>query len=180
MNTPRRGGSRTALTTPRRRNTLRLPTWDYAEHGYYFVTIVAQHRELLFDDSALRGIVDGSWRWLAQNYDHVELDEYVVMPNYLHGIVILRRDVVPGRSRTAPTPKPLGRLIGAFKTVSRKAINELRKTPGATVWQRNCHDRIVRDDRELDAVRQYIRDNPAKWELDPENPGRSSGLAPPP
>jgi hypothetical protein len=60
--------------------------------------------------------------------------------------------------------------VGAFKTVSTKAINLARGTPGRTVWQRNFHDRIVRDDRELDAIRQYIRDNPAKWDLDPEKP----------
>jgi len=164
---PRRGGSRTARTTPRRRNTLRLSTWDYADDGYYFVTLVTNGRELLFEEQRLRSIVESSWQWLSENFEHVELDEYVVMPNHLHGIIVLCRDVVPGRSRTAPTLKPLGRLVGAFKTVSTKAVNELCGTPGAIVWQRNFYDRIIRNDQELDAARRYVRENPAKWDLDP-------------
>ncbi len=165
-----RGGSRTALTAPRRGNTLRLSTWDYANHGFYFVTIVTRGRELLFEDLETVSIVDSSWLWLSENFGHVALDEYVIMPNHLHGIIALSSDVVPGRSRTAPTAKPLGRLIGAFKTVSTKAVNELRGTPGSIVWQRNFYDRVIRHDRELDAARRYVRENPAKWGLDPNNP----------
>jgi len=86
---PRRGGSRTARTTPRRRNTLRLSTWDYADDGYYFVTLVTSGRELLFGEQRLRSIVESSWQWLSENFEHVELDEYVVMPNHLHGIIVL-------------------------------------------------------------------------------------------
>jgi putative transposase len=65
--------------------------------------------------------------------------------------------------------KPVGRLIGAFKTVSAKHINLLRNTPGATVWQRNFWERIVRDAVEIDRVRAYIRDNPANWAADELN-----------
>jgi putative transposase len=98
------------------------------------------------------------------------------MPNHLNGIIIilgntnnpisLRR----GGSRTAPTcnfnRKSLGRLIGAFKTVSTKRINQIRGTPGTRIWQRSFYDCIVRNDEELLRIRKYIMDNPLKWELD--------------
>ncbi|WP_201764193.1 transposase [Desulfococcus multivorans] len=71
-------------------------------------------------------------------------------------------------SRTAPTGKrkPIGRLIGAFKTVSTKRINELRHTPGTKLWQRNYWEHIIRDESELNHIRDYIRNNPAQWEMD--------------
>lgn len=81
-------------------------------------------------------------------------------------------------SRTAPTVtrKPIGRIIGAFKTVSTKRINELRGTPGAPVWQRNYYEHIIRDEESLHRIREYIVNNPMQWELDRENSkGRPGG-----
>jgi putative transposase len=65
--------------------------------------------------------------------------------------------------------KPVGRLIGAFKTVSTKRINQLRNTPGAAVWQRNFWEHVVRDDAEMDRIRDYIRNNAANWAADELN-----------
>ena len=83
-----------------------------------------------------------------------------------------------GGSRTAPTMqtdptakrKPIGRLIGAFKTVSAKRINEMRNTPGMPVWQRNYYEHIIRDESSLNRIRKYILDNPLRWAMDRENP----------
>ena len=79
-----------------------------------------------------------------------------------------------GGSRTAPTAfpsrKPIGRLIGAFKTVSTKRVNESRKTPGAQLWQRNYYEHVIRNDDELNSIRQYIMENPIRWDTDRENP----------
>jgi REP element-mobilizing transposase RayT len=72
--------------------------------------------------------------------------------------------------------KPLGGLIGAFKTVSTKLINRARGTPGVAVWQRNYYEHILRDDRELDSARAYIANNPLQWELDRENPLNKGNL----
>jgi REP element-mobilizing transposase RayT len=89
-------------------------------------------------------------------------------------------DAVVGRggSRTAPTApaKPLGRLIGAFKTVSTKAVNGLRETPGAPLWQRDFYDHIVRDARDLDRIRAYIDGNPGRWADDADNPARPAAI----
>ena len=88
------------------------------------------------------------------------------MPNHLHGIIIITD------TSTDIKRKPLGRLVGAFKTVSAKKINQLRQTPGCPVWQRDFYDRINRSDRSLEITRQYIVDNPLKWHEDNENPDR--------
>lgn len=195
----RRGGSRTAPTgtasagsTPiekRQRRSIRLKGYDYSQAGAYFVTVVAQGRECLFGNEEEGGLrltehgksVETAWQWLAEQYRYVNLDEWVVMPNHLHGILIIHDDgeecgVGGGGSRTAPTGlvkrKPLGRLLGAFKTVSSKQINLMRNTPGALVWQRNYYEHVIRDETDLNRVREYIATNPARWAEDDENPGR--------
>ena len=161
------------------RRSLRLAGWDYSSNGAYFVTVSTWDRHNLFGE-VIEGnmnlndtghLVAGLWQWLAQQYPHVLLDEWCVMPNHLHGILVLsgdEHDSGRGGSRTAPTPKrkPVGRLIGAFKTVSAKQINLRRQTPGARVWQRDFWEHIVRDDAEMDRIRLYIKRNPANWEED--------------
>jgi REP element-mobilizing transposase RayT len=119
----------------------------------------------------LRAVAEETWLWLADRYQYLDLDAFVVMPNHIHGIVVINHDC-RGGSRTAPTttlPKPLGRLIGAFKTVSAKRINEIRGTPGFPVWQRNHYEHIIRNEREFAEIRRYILDNPLRWDDDPEN-----------
>jgi REP element-mobilizing transposase RayT len=176
---------------PRRRyrKHIRLPGYDYASPGYYFVTLVTAGRGLLFDDIPFRDAVVNSWLWLAERYPYVRLDYFVVMPNHLHGIIALRDDVArsdgsgsggtgSGGSRGAHGNKPLGQIIGAFKTVSTKEINKIRSTPGAGVWQLNFYERVIRNEREFDAIRLYILDNPAKWAQDPHNPECGEGTEP--
>ena len=116
-------------------------------------------------------LVAKAWEWLAVQYTYVLLDEYVVMPNHLHGLIAIT-DHGRGGSRTAPTSgrKPLGRLIGAFKTVSSKRINLACNTLGQPVWQRNYYEHVVRNDDSLTRIRRYILDNPARWSVDRENP----------
>ena len=117
-------------------------------------------------------IVADAWEWLAVQYAHVELDTSVVMPNHLHGIVVIRDDVRRGVSRNAPTVgrKPLGRLIGVFKTVSTKRVNQLQSTPGAPLWQRDFYEHVIRDEGDLQGIRGYIQANPALWDDDENNP----------
>ncbi len=108
------------------------------------------------------------WEWLARKYLHVFLDEWIVMPNHLHGIIEIRDGM--GGSQTAPTKrKPLGGLVGAFKTVSTDQFNQMRGTPGAQLWQRDFYDHIVRNEDELNKIREYIRTNPLRWGFDPDD-----------
>ncbi len=170
------------------RRSIRLKGYDYSQPGAYFVTICTQNREPVLGEivegemilNEYGQVVARCWMWLAKQYPHVELDEWVVMPNHAHCIVILSgrggsrkggSSSRKGGSRTAPT-KPLGRLVGAFKTVSTKRINQIRNTPGAPVWQRNYYEHIIRDEDELNLIRQYILDNPVQWEMDENNPNR--------
>ena len=118
--------------------------------------------------SAFGEIVEESWRWLASQNVHVTLDEWRVMPNHVHGILVLTTAVAPGETRGAAGTddsfrKPLGRLVGAFKTRSTNRVNRMRGTPGAVIWQRNFWDRVIRDDDELRRIREYIRGNVAAY-----------------
>jgi REP element-mobilizing transposase RayT len=72
-------------------------------------------------------------------------------------------------SRTAPTDskrKPLGRIIGSFKTISAKHINKIQNTPGYKLWQRNYYEHIIRDENDLNRIREYLINNPLKWPED--------------
>lgn len=177
------------------RRSIRLPGHDYSRPGGYFVTIVAHGRECLFgeivnDEMRLNEygqIADDAWQWLARQYPYIELGIWVVMPNHLHGIIVLHEAGRGGsRGEAAPTgayrPKPLGGLIGAFKTVSAKKINLLRKTEGGIVWQRNYYEHIIRNDEDYNRIPPsfpHFRSskwgmqggaNPAAWAEDQENP----------
>jgi putative transposase len=178
------------------RHTMRLPAYDYTQAGAYFVTIVTYQREGLFDDPVLRRVVETLWQAIPLHFSAVALDEYIVMPNHLHGILWIidgnRRgeafaresqsigdltmaglsnhtDSLANASPLHVTPGSLGAIIGNFKSITTRRINQIRHSPGGAVWQRNFYDRVIRHERELDAVRQYIRDNPANWALDQEN-----------
>ena len=167
------------------RRSLRFRDFDYSEPRAYFVTLVTYDCASLFGEvvndgvllSQLGKVVAETWLWLPKQYPHVDLDEFVVMPNHLHGIVWLAGPLSgTGDSRIAPTNaggrKPLGRLIGAFKTVSGKRVNTALGTPGRPLWQRDFYDHVIRNERDLDRIREYIRNNPLQWEMDEENPSR--------
>ncbi len=127
------------------------------------------HPEVVLNKCGL--VVSECWTWLADQYPYIELDEWIVMPNHLHGIIVLSVPNCRGDSRIAPTHiKPLGRLIGAFKTVSTKRVNQLRGLPGLPIWQRNYYEHIVRDEADIGRIREYIVANPFNWDSDEENP----------
>ncbi len=180
------------------RRSIRLKGYDYSQAGAYFVTICAHNRGCLFGD-----IVDGEmrsngsgetvsdcWDNLASHFQHIELDAFVVMPNHIHGIIVIVDDAGDaGRGKAfagvrkcfTPTTKR-GSLAGSlcaavqnFKSVSTRKINQQRDTQGAPVWQRNYYEHIIRNEKELDRIRAYIAGNPAKWAMDTENPRRTRG-----
>jgi len=192
--------------TKHHRRSIRLKGYDYAQDGAYFVTIVTHDREFLCGEIVDGGIalsragriVQHAWLDLQNHYPHVILDEFVIMPNHVHGIFILMDQLV-GRGgsvygdiplhdrmddcveigldmpRTRPYTRKchgLPEIIWVFKSFSARRINAMRRTPGIPVWQRNYYEHIVRNDEELARIRNYIRDNPLKWEVDRENPTR--------
>ena len=118
--------------------------------------------------------VQDEWEKSAQIRDEVELDAFVVMPNHVHGVVVItdRPGRATGRSplQFGPAKRSVGAFVGGFKSVVTKRINETRGAPGTPVWQRNYFEHVIRDEDSLNRIRQYINDNPARWEFDRENP----------
>lgn len=150
------------------RQSTRLRGYDYSRAGAYFITLCAWERSALFGDIVNDGvelsipgtIVRDEWLRSAQIRCELKLDTFVVMPNHLHAVVWLGHK---------PT-RALGALVAGFKAATTRTINEAMGTVGHPVWQRNYHDRIIRDDRELNRIHQYILDNPLKWAQDPNHP----------
>ncbi len=169
------------------RRSIRLRGYDYSSAGAYFVTICTQNRECLFGNisgdtvhlSAAGQIVDEEWRHSADIRDEIALDTWVIMPNHIHGIVIIKdlddrgvRPHAPATSQLGGRPKSLSSFIIGFKSATKIRINTLRGMPGTSVWQRNYYERVIRNERECDAIRKYILQNPQQWVLDEDNPDR--------
>ena len=175
----------------RQRKSIRLKGYDYSSPGAYFVTICTTAREDLFgriklgemQENEFASIVRACWQALPEHYMNVEMDAFVVMPNHVHGIVVITDKFprVGADLRSAPTSAPTGfkrhglpEIIRASKSFSARRINESRQTPGAPVWQRNYYEHIIRTNSSLDRIREYIDNNPRQWEFDRENKNRTA------
>ena len=154
----------TATQEPPRRHRLRLAGFDYSQAGAYFVTICARNHQRLFGEIAdgqmrcnRRGsIVAACWDAIPGHFGHVTIDAFVVMPNHIHGVLLFVDAVGAGHARPLPV------VVGSFKSAASRLI-------GANIWQRNYWEHIIRSNRELDSIRDYIEDNPLRWLADPEN-----------
>lgn len=213
------------------RRSIRLKGYDYTRPGAYYVTICLQDKYSLLLGEVLNEmvflshfgeIVRKCWNQLPRHYPNVILDEFIVMPNHVHGVIWLIgpegcagqgnvgagcvKDVKPARTiddchdcrdchdardedisdgvyngddskegdrreikaRVVRKPSgvkryPLPEVVRGFKTFSARRINELRGTPGVSVWQRNYWEHIVRNEDELQRIRKYIANNPRQW-----------------
>lgn len=164
-----------------RRIPTRLKGYDYTLPGGYFVTLCTHHRQNLFGRvvdgemclNQLGRMVEAAWLEIPEHDPAVLLDEYIVMPDHFHGIIFLNREKPVGERHASPLPGnasgTLPTIIGSFKSAVTKRINRLRNTPGASLWQRSFYDRIIRDEKELDTFRAYIRANPLRQEIDIAN-----------
>ncbi|MDF1513651.1 MAG: transposase [Anaerolineae bacterium] len=165
---------------PQRKPT-RYKGYDYTTLGMYFVTVCTQNHACalgkIYNDIVLTKmgqIAHACWVDLPNHYSNIELDKFVIMPNHVHGIITILsyenalREVlcqaagVP--SRTAPVKRYcLSEIVRGFKTFSTRRINQFLNTPGRAFWQRSFYDHIIRNDRDLQRIRQYIFTNPFKW-----------------
>jgi putative transposase len=156
------------------RQSIRLNGYDYSASGAYFITIYTHEREYLFGDivngtmdlSTFGDIARSHWQQLSEHHPNIIMDESIVMPNHLHGIIILESSI--------DNTKSISEIIRGFKTFSAKAINKERGLRGVPVWQRNYYDRIIKNELELDRVRQYIINNPRNWDADKNNQNQFS------
>jgi putative transposase len=166
------------------RKSIRLKEYDYSQSGKYFVTICTHNHEC-----TLGKIVDGEMQlneigrivqeeWLRTPIIRpgIELDVFTIMPNHFHGIiVIIDESPIPnvGTHSCASLqrkPRSLGSIVAGFKSIATKRINEIRNTPSVPVWQERFYDRVIRNDRELDKIRDYIHNNVLQWAFENDNP----------
>jgi putative transposase len=183
------------------RRSIRLRGYDYRQAGAYFVTICAHGRECLFGDivsgtmqlNPYGAIVVDWWNAIPEHFNNVDLDAFVVMPNHIHGIVVLtnsmtsealnatqkptvpNKDFTPDVMLALPQRPTLGKVVAYFKYLTTKGINQVRSMPGIPIWQRNYYEQIIRTETSLQQIRQYIANNPLRWESDqlhPDNPPR--------
>ena len=172
-----------------RRRSIRLQFYDYSASGAYFVTVCTQERRCLFGD-AVDGVVqlndagravERTWLAIPRHFPHIDLDAFVVMPNHVHGVIIigdrpvgakdfspLHNTSQPGRRPSGALPKTIGSIVRGFKIGVTKWIRD--NTDTYAVWQRNYYEHVIRSDESLVRIRQYIFDNPARWAFDRENP----------
>ena len=180
---------------PYHRRSIRLKGYDYSLSGAYFVTICVHYGQCLLgeivDDeihpSSFGQIAADCWNDLPNHYRHMSLDAFIVMPNHVHGIVVLTD--TPGGPITHPDQyneaipieggmdgahaskrPPLSEIIRAFKTFSAKQINLQQKRTGTSFWQRNYYEHIIRNERSYFAIRDYIVNNPVNWNKDQLHP----------
>jgi REP element-mobilizing transposase RayT len=163
----------------------RLKGWDYSSNGYYFVTICTKNRECFFGDvvdgkmqlNEIGKIADKELKKTEQIRKNVKLDEYRVMPNHVHGVIVIENEKIESVETTrrvvSTTLKPnsLGSIIGQFKSIVTKCVYEIGHHQFG--WQERFHDHIIRDEESLNRIREYIRTNPLRWHLDKENPNRT-------
>ena len=186
------------------RRSIRLKGYDYTQSGAYYITIVTHGRECLFGDmvdgemrlSRTGQVAQREWERLPRRFPRVQLDRFVVMPNHIHGIIIItdggrgtagHTNTMTVNGAAVPLPSPrsheqfgkpvpgsIPTIVRSYKSAATLRINATRGTPGARVWQRNYYEHIVRSDSSLNRIRQYIVDNPARWDDDNENPEKTA------
>jgi len=197
------------------RKSIRLKRYDYARAGAYFVTIcvanpVGARRAVpllravplpravpprfgaivngIMRINQYGRVVRDEWLKTGRTRPEIELGEFVVMPNHVHGILMVdhcrgtaRR--APTTARRAPTVEQFGKpvagsfptIIRAFKSAVTKRINDLRASPGARVWQRNYYEHVIRDEAEYNLIASYIVTNPQRWMEDKLHPDNQTG-----
>jgi REP element-mobilizing transposase RayT len=184
------------------RQSMRLKGFDYASPGYYFITICAQNRECFFGNIS-QGILElndagemikDGWKNLTQRFNHILLENYVIMPNHLHGIIHIKgsqpfqtindyfkdREKIINNTELINPPSgtlknSISRIIQAFKSISTNRYIEsvrIHNWPPFEkhLWQNNFYDYIIRNMKELCEIRRYIKNNPINWESDEYNP----------
>jgi REP element-mobilizing transposase RayT len=188
------------------RRSIRLCEYDYAKIGAYFVTICTYQRECLFGEivdglmclNNIGLIVQMCWHNLPRHFTNVQLDSFVIMPNHLHGIIVIGDDcrgealvqtnhnsnseistqvLRPSSQSQGTKPGSLGAIIQNFKSVSTRKINQIRAKYSHLadgiqhpyIWQRNYYEHVIRNEESWHRIRQYIVENPIHWAEDKEN-----------
>ncbi len=143
------------------RKSPRLEGYDYRSAGYYFITFCTHEKQPTMGRivnqtmyrSDLGNILERCWLDISKHYEGIQLDQYVVMPNHFHGILVIDSD---------KNKANISAVVGSVKAAASREFRRLSGCRG-TIWQSSFHDHIIRDLRGLDKIREYIQTNPAKW-----------------
>jgi REP element-mobilizing transposase RayT len=169
------------------RRSIRLRGYDYTHRGAYAVTLCIYQRECILGvvasgkaiSNELGRLVKACWEEIPVHFPNTDLDMFVVMPNHVHGIIVLRDSLNTGMKQgTTPHAESFGRpvsgslptIIRSFKSATTRRVNETRNIPNMPVWQRNYYEHIIRNEDALHRMREYIALNPLRWHEDAENP----------
>lgn len=172
--------------TIHRRKSIRLQGYDYSQAGAYFITVCTHNRAPLFGEivdgvmvlNTAGQIVEKCWCAIPEHFPQVTLDEFVVMPNHVHGIITvgandylpLPSDETPIQSNEPPRPlqhgtsRTIGSMVRGFKIGVTRWFRA--NTDIHTVWQRNYYEHIIRNEDAYLKIAEYIQTNPQRWEID--------------
>ena len=178
------------MTAYHHRQSIRLRDYDYSQNSAYFVTICTHQGTGLFGDvvdgdmvlNEWDKIVQSCWHAIPEHYPTAELDTFVIMPNHIHGIIVIKngnveaQDIAPlqptdqptrGATSTNVTPNSLGSIVRSFKAaVTRRIRQSLPMDDHTAIWQRNYYEHIIRNQESFNQIREYIVHNPGKWTED--------------
>jgi len=170
------------------RRSIRLQRYDYSLPGAYFITICIHKQKMLLKIKDVQMMIQSVWSSLPDRFFSLKLDEFVIMPNHIHAILCInivgadlvsalnKADLVSARNKTKPISTPtISRIVQAFKSITTyKYILGVEENNWPLfdnrLWQRNYHDHIIRSEKSLNYIREYIVNNPIRWEFDKENP----------
>jgi len=175
-----------------KRKSIRLPDYDYSRPGVYFITICTNDRTCVLGVinngrvklNRLGQLVDSCWNRIPEHHKNVQLDQYVIMPNHLHGILLFL-DKDEGAAGCAPTtdstmgprvklkPGSLSVIIRSFKSSVTKMVRETDSSWAGPFWQRSYYEHVIRNETDMKQVREYIVTNPLRWSIDRENISRA-------
>ena len=165
-----------------KRKSIRLKGYDYSSAGAYFVTVCNHNHLCLFGQIAEEKMLLNDAGKFANkcllgipgHFPHVKLDKFIIMPNHIHGIIIINvgaNNYSPLQINQFRSPfRTIGSIIRGFKIGVTKWFRA--NTNVYNVWQRNYYEHIIRNEKELNKIREYIINNPLRWHLDRENPDR--------
>lgn len=148
------------------RQPTRLKSYDYTSNGAYFVTICTDKRTPHFTNPTFHPLLLETWQKLPDRFPSTSIDEFVIMPDHIHGIIWL--------NDTKKNPPTLSQIIGAYKSITTVAWLNHHKNLGVKcskhLWQSDYYDHIIRNDQDLTRTRQYILDNPIKHHESHQSP----------
>ncbi len=168
------------------RKSVRLKDYDYSQSGYYFVTICTQNRrnilceitiwnDIFIDPTAIGEKVITCWNNISKLNENIETDTFCIMPNHIHGIIVInnkKHNIKIDKKYGFETAERCGHrslqgVIRDFKSVTTRYYNKMvDESFKNTLWQKSYYEHIIRNEEELQNIREYILNNPAKWQED--------------